>query len=123
MDDEDEIGMHREREELKRALYAKQKAQKEDAPLADDDLKEIEERAAQATQGPWITEVLDGYVTGHVISKHHTYTGGAKGLRPDSVTHPLTMINSDAYFIAYSRTDIPRLLREIKRLRTQLRKD
>ena len=117
--DPDEIAEKLERAKAKQDLYAKQQVQREDAPLTDDDLKEIEERVLLATKGPWITEVLDGYVTGHVISEHHTYGGGKSNPPSKSVTGPLTMTNFDAKFIAYSRTDIPRLLREVRRLRQE----
>ncbi len=115
-DDLDNEAVEEFAEKIQRArdkedIYAQQKSQREDAPVTDEDLAAMEKRAGDATRGPWYAEILDGYITGRIMSDHHTYEG-------KSVTDPLSMTNFDSEFIAYARTDIPRLIREVRRLRT-----
>ncbi|MDA7663804.1 hypothetical protein N8569_00720 [bacterium] len=62
------------------------------------------------TPGPWIAEILDGYITGHVTSpnKH-----GPKSMhRRDSITDHNGMTQHDAFLIAAA----PCLLEALKAL-------
>lgn len=86
-------------------------------------LAEIEERVKAATEGPWVAEELDGYITGHVTSKHKNWAGNrAPHQRRDSITDCDAMTNTDAAFIAHARQDIPDLLVYVQWLKEELEK-
>lgn len=71
--------------------------------LTNDQLEAIRKRAEAATEGPWETALLeDGW---HVM---HDGMIVAEMYRKEA---------EDAEFIAHARTDIPKLLAEIERLR------
>jgi hypothetical protein len=87
--------------------------------MTDEELQAIEARAAAATAGPWkpAEDLYCGEGTG--------YRPG--GWRVDMRKRPLTeyiwvtsLFQSDAEFIASARTDVPALLKEVKRLRDLL---
>jgi hypothetical protein len=77
-------------------------------------LATIEQRVAAATPGPW-TSRLACYVEagsgGQVVAV--TCVRGVDG-------HPSLPGLANAEFIAHARTDIPRLLEEVRRLRAEL---
>ena len=78
----------------------------------DDYLREVDERAGKATEGPWQTRFIVRMIRG---------ARTVKGLFIE--THPV-MDWHDADFMAESRTDIPkliRLLRAAMEMRSQLR--
>lgn len=89
-------------------------------PSTPDPLAAIRERAEKACPGPWSVEDRDGYITGHITAKEHTYCGN-KRERRDSVTAPASMTHADAAFIAAARSDVPFLLGEVDRLSGQVR--
>jgi hypothetical protein len=85
-------------------------------PITPEYLNEIEERTNAATKGPW--EVTQWAETNNV-------TIDSTGIDPDE---PLWLASlgpcvhgvHDATFIAHSRTDLPRLTAEVRRLRAAL---
>lgn len=71
-------------------------------------LKEIEERAAKATPGPWTTAGID----------RRPYISNTLRVQDTNFWNLANFINAeDASFIAASRQDITDLLAEVKRLR------
>jgi hypothetical protein len=82
--------------------------------MTPDQLAAIRERTEKATPGPWWVE---GTSSLEVVTLAEDLTPGASfGPTHPSVTHDPTV--DDAAFIAAARTDIPRLLDEVERLRT-----
>lgn len=85
-------------------------------------LREIEERSNQATPGPWMLNDLQAHV--------YTGPGYSDGNRGpyhciaycendyDALPEPQEFEN--AAFIAHARTDVPDLVAEVRRLRTEL---
>ena len=103
------------------------------AELSDSDLDEIEERADAATPGPWFVRFLDDV---HAMSLYAVSTKpdtGEGGRWPDFEQWTMvaaTLVQEPRYadiederwienarFIAHARSDIPRLITEIRRLR------
>jgi hypothetical protein len=89
--------------------------------LTDNDLDEIDQRATAATPGPWEAFIEER----HAADDSFIRTGGLDDNQPDMyVQHYLgaTSIKvpaADLDFIANARQDIPRLVAEIRRLRSQ----
>ncbi len=89
-------------------------------PLTDDDLREIRERCDLASAGRWIArrENPDFLVIGapvcYMDEDQDVVVGQPLDCGPTN--DPL----DDAQFIAHARTDVPRLLTEIERLRKEL---
>ena len=81
-----------------------------------DHLDEIEARAEAATPGPWRASLLDGVTYEDGSSSHVAgiYPGSTSGPPPVFVTNSID--RRDAEFIAASRTDVPALLAEVRRL-------
>jgi hypothetical protein len=82
--------------------------------MTDERLREIEERARNATPGPW---TFDG--TGHptyVTQKHGERLGVCV------MDGPLESRVPDASFVAHASRDIPDLIAEVKRLRIILQR-
>jgi hypothetical protein len=96
------------------------------APIPDGELDEIEQRAAAASPAPW-----EAFIEGrdHTAGDDFIRIGGFDDAQPDmyiqhylgasSVRVPAT----DLDFIAHARQDIPRLVAEIRRLRTARKGD
>ena len=74
--------------------------------LTDADLAEIERRAEAATKGPWRAYTVQ---TGEFAGEFGVISDASHIAKPDNP--------DDAAFVAHARTDIPRLLKEIARLR------
>lgn len=77
--------------------------------LSSKEIEAIRERVEKATDGPWI------YVP---ISDRLEYFIGGEGGNEAIAVEVFT--KEDATFIAHARTDIPKLLAEIERLRGKL---
>ena len=81
--------------------------------MTESDLKIIEERAAKATAKPWFT-TGESYGASHGLEYEVTdYENGGIWL-----AH--CQKRDDAIFIAASRTDVPALVAEVRRLRALL---
>ncbi len=90
------------------------------APISDDELDQIEQRASGASPAPWqaFIEARD-----HIAGDDFIRIGGLDDVQPDMyVQHYLGASSvrvpaADLDFIAHARQDIPRLVAEIRRLR------
>ncbi|WP_433513647.1 hypothetical protein ACQP2T_60525 [Nonomuraea sp. CA-143628] len=106
-------------------------------PISDSELQEIESRTQAATPGPWYVRFLDDAYAANLV---------AVGTAPDTGRHErwprwhgnelvaATLIQSpepyvvgsddrwdeNAAFMAHARSDVPRLLAEVRRLRALL---
>ncbi|MGW4649905.1 hypothetical protein [Kitasatospora sp. NPDC004289] len=97
--------------------------------LTSHEIDEIEKRAALATPGPWVPVLETRGATGGgsciqvapetaevddelYISR---FVAGA------DIRSPNIQLDADLDFIAYARSDIPRLIAEVRRLREALR--
>jgi hypothetical protein len=75
--------------------------------MTDKELKDIADRCDRATKGPWIS-----FIEGR------DHESGSDFIRtPTGDIELLGGTKADQDFISHSRTDIPKLLEEIKRLR------
>ena len=85
--------------------------------MTDEELREIEERANQATPGPW--SVRDQFIETASSPSH------LLGVTMQRTEEGLTQLpgEQNARFIAQARTDIPRLVSEIRRLKSQIRNE
>lgn len=83
-------------------------------PLTPAELAEIEARAEAATEGPWETRGLDVY---QPAGRHIAYTGPQR--EQDYPESCRRVDDANAAFIAAARTDVPRLAREVARLRAE----
>jgi hypothetical protein len=77
-------------------------------PLTDDELKAIEARANAATPGPWKAEGDDECIL---------YVRAANGHTVVTTDSGVYTTDEDAIFIAAARTDVPKLVAEVRRLR------
>lgn len=82
--------------------------------MTSEELREIEQRCEAASEGPWRYEVDEK--PGVVTWEH------VRGPRPfalhQSTNHPQD--SRDLAFIAHARTDVPRLVAEVRRLQAEL---
>ncbi len=89
--------------------------------MTDQDLKEIEERAALATPGPWV--LWDGWGVSEgksAVARIGPRGGERRGLmNPDGFD--IYGPTADFEFIAHSRTDIPRLIEALREAQEQIR--
>ena len=101
--------------------------------LSEAQLLEIERRAAAATPGPWFVRFLDDVNAMNLVAVGTTPDTGAGERWPDfdhSTIVAATLVQEPRYvdigdhlwdenaaFIAQARSDIPRLIAEIRRLR------
>lgn len=81
-------------------------------PMSAEELAAIRSRLTEITDGPWIAEFSGE--TGHCVIPHDAY----------STREALALMRGyyaqlDGEFIAHARTDVPRLLAEVDRLRTE----
>lgn len=83
--------------------------------LSEKELQEIELRIDQSQNGPW-----KAYIEGrdHDSGSSFIMTGSLKERGEDIQLIGAT--NADIDFIAHAKQDIPRLIKEIKELRSQL---
>jgi hypothetical protein len=110
--------------------------------ISDNELEEILLRASRATPGPWFGHATDDFdwsnalyistTQGLDLSTHDEKKGMSDGdpnQAPPSTVVAITLLQaprlclSDAFeenteFIAHARSDIPRLIEEIKRLKS-----
>jgi hypothetical protein len=84
----------------------------EQTPLSEEELAAIEARALAATDGPWAAR-FDGERQGIFVAHAGVVLFDVGHVRP---------AEPDAEFIACARTDVPRLLMEVHRLRAQIAK-
>lgn len=94
-------------------------------PLTDTELQAIRERADKATPGEWLPDERPGYVAVYAGLRRNCldlpmeafifYRGGKHDKKHFWSIDPQSL--ADADFVAHARTDIPRLLAEIARLR------
>jgi hypothetical protein len=104
-------------------------------PLSDAELMAIAERAGHASPGPWFVQLLDDEDAMSLVAVG-TVPDAEQGSRWPDFDHATivaaTLIQEPRYvdiadgrwdenadFIAHARTDIPRLITEIQRLRAQ----
>lgn len=78
-------------------------------PMTEQEIKQIEERANKATPGPW--EFVD--MAYEIWAGNETVVGSTED-------EGLAISCDNAEFIAHSRTDIDRMLAEVKRLQKEL---
>lgn len=84
-------------------------ASMEEAPLTEADLAEMEARASAATPGPW-----KSFVEGR------DHTSGSSFIQTDGEDIDLPGASvADQDFIAHARQDVPRLVAEVRRLRSR----
>ncbi|MBG0819589.1 hypothetical protein HS048_02295 [Planomonospora sp. ID91781] len=106
-------------------------------PISDSGLQEIEDRAQAATPGPWHARFLDDVHAANLVAVSTT-PDVKRGCRwpewdgselvaatlvqfPEPyVTGPDDRWDANAVFIAHARSDVPRLLAEVRRLRALL---
>lgn len=94
------------------------------AGLTDADLDEIEARANAATPGPW--DVSDGNEGDWpprplwMVTNEAFHNPPADDDTPWIAAELHTGVRDDAEFVAAARTDVPRLLAEVRRLRAAL---
>jgi hypothetical protein len=83
--------------------------------LSEKELQEIELRADQSQNGPW-----KAYIEGrdHESGSSFIMTGSEEDRGQDIQLSGAT--NADIDFIAHAKQDIPRLIKAIKELRSQL---
>lgn len=86
-------------------------------PMSDQDLVEIETRATAATMGPWHTALRLG--TYRKMELRAIFGPNGTTLVPGTRPYA-TLQTADAEFVAHARTDVPRLLAEVRRLRAEL---
>lgn len=90
------------------------------------DLDAIEARASAASSGPWHTEDDGDDGPGGVFGPSRefvaeTYTGESSGgIVAEAITGGPQQQRANATFVAHTRTDVPALLAEVRRLRGQL---
>ncbi|SBT39021.1 hypothetical protein [Micromonospora auratinigra] len=106
-----------------------------DDALTEDELAAIEERAAAATPGPWHVRLLDDDHAANLVAVGTTPDTGRDSRWPKFAAGELvaaTLVqfphryvdcaderwDENALFIAHAREDIPRLVAEIRRLRS-----
>jgi len=77
------------------------------------ELDKIRARCEAATEGPWHTMVSLTHSHIHCEDEHNNYIGLADGMM---------RAEPNGVFIAHARTDVPALLDEVKRLRSELEK-
>src|SRR6185436_15609990 len=110
--------------------------------MTDDDLREIETREAQATPGPWYAHRTDDEVHSNARyvsiepsdfrhdNKTRMWAGSQQQARPEDVI-AITLLQNpqlaiadacdeNTLFLAHARTDIPRLVTEVRRLRARV---
>jgi hypothetical protein len=98
--------------------------------MTENELEEIEARAARATPGPWTYEAEDyngdNWLVGSILAGNSCLDGKdyCVHITTDHVRASRLYRGSDAStdadFIAHARSDIPHLVREVRRLQAKL---
>ena len=110
---------------------SKPKKMNERGGITDKELREIQERVKNATSGPWVLQWNpDNHPSGkyglHRILAPSGENSSADPHAPIFWGHGESYENheanglNDGYFLAHARTDIPRLMDEVRRLRGEL---
>ena len=76
--------------------------------ITETELDAIEARANAATPGPW--EIFNDDLDGHIIAGRYSICGGE---RHEGYVHADDL---NIIFIAHARTDVPRLIAEVRQL-------
>ena len=87
--------------------------------MTEEQLRQIEERAAKATAEPWIHKESDiklHYVQSPSMWGHETDHRGGIVLSNTYQESHIGLLPPDAEFIAHAREDIPALIAEVRRL-------
>ena len=84
-------------------------------PLTAAELEKIEERCRRASAGPWVSMIE---ARDHTSGSNFIMTGPPHARGEDVELTGAT--DDDQDFIAHARQDVPRLLREVARLRALL---
>lgn len=79
----------------------------ENKPMTNEDLSQIEARAAAASPGPWTLGAPEGPMDGPTVKD-------ADGL---TLVEDVSIRITECDFIAHARTDVPALVSEVRRLR------
>jgi hypothetical protein len=90
--------------------------------MTEDELKAIETRANAATPGPWTTgagKVEGGQVRELVIAPNDDVI---VAIAYGGFGNPVDRTGQDRTFIAAARTDVPALVKEVRRQATELRR-
>ena len=87
-------------------------------PLTDAELAAIEARAEAATPGPWTSAYHHG--SPYKRQELRMLFGGHGGALVRGARDYAVLTAPDAHFVAAARTDIPRLVAEVRRLRRQV---
>ena len=85
--------------------------------MTDEQLQEIEDRANNATAGPWFYYSQRG-----TVESHHDYQDTGKEIPICRLAQPMgdrSYPNPDGHFVAMARTDIPALIAEVRKLRSE----
>jgi hypothetical protein len=107
------------------------------APISDGELHEIENRAESATPGPWYVRFLDDDAAANLVAVSTMPDDGEGRRWPEwedrelvaatlvqfptpYVAGPDDRWDENAAFIAHARSDVPRLIAEVRRLRALL---
>ena len=86
--------------------------------MTTEQLDVIRERCEMATPGPWIVTGKEHYMKIETRAETDPFRKhGRLIVREFGIASPCTIGQSNADFVAHSRTDIPALLNEIDRLR------
>ncbi|MEV4159250.1 hypothetical protein [Nonomuraea dietziae] len=106
-------------------------------PITDSELQEIDSRAQAATPGPWHVRFLDDDAAANLVAVSTVPDTGGGERWPEwdnsemvaatlvqfpkpYVASPDDRWDENAAFIAHARSDVPRLLAEVRRLRALL---
>ncbi len=87
----------------------------ESQPISEAELAEIEQRCARARNGPWTS-----YVEGRDHLSGSNIITVAGGVEPDDDIDIVGATIDDQDFIAHARSDVPRLIAEVRRLKALL---
>jgi hypothetical protein len=94
--------------------------------MMDDELEEIERRAMLASPGPWEARLETRWGTGGASCIDLNPDGDEDAelyfaYVPVERVSPDPQLDNDLDFVAHARTDIPRLVAEVRRLRRMIR--
>jgi hypothetical protein len=90
--------------------------------LSPEDLEAIRGRAEAATEGPWSVDEISGDIDdyGDALNVISRGVDGPHGVGLNTGEEYQMYSVADATFIAHARTDVPKLLEEVGRLRCLL---
>lgn len=86
--------------------------------ITDAELNAMQARADAATEGPWTARI---YTPGKQEDGTYSWNDGGSVRSMDGQEHIASLFTAaDAEFMASARTDVPRLIAEVRRLRERL---